>query len=46
MKIGQTIKVSIYGKKQEVKIVAIHAFGTIDVETKSGQYFRLSGFSV
>jgi hypothetical protein len=46
MKIGQIIKVSIYGKTQSVKVVAIHDFGTIDVETKNGQYFRLSGMSI
>lgn len=44
MKIGQMITVSIYGKMQLVKIVAVHSMGTIDVETKAGSYFRLSGF--
>ena len=46
MKIGQTITVSIYGKNQKVKIVAIHDFGTVDIETKEGNYFRLSGLSL
>ena len=45
MQIGQIIKVSIYGKLQPVKVVAIHGAGTIDVQTKHGDYFRLSGFA-
>ena len=45
MQIGQIIKVSIYGKLQSVKVVAIHGAGTIDVQTKHGDYFRLSGFA-
>ena len=43
-KINQIYNLSIYGKVQPVKILAVHPMGTIDVETLSGKCFRLSGF--
>jgi len=43
-KINQIYNLSIYGKIQPVKILAVHPFSTIDVETLSGKCFRLSGF--
>ena len=43
-KINQIYNLSIYGKIQPVKILAVHPFGTIDVETLSGKCLRLSGF--
>jgi hypothetical protein len=43
MKIGDYIKTSIYGRELTVCIVALHSAGTIDVVTKEGKYFRISG---
>jgi hypothetical protein len=43
-KINQTYNLSIFGKIQPVTILAIHPFGTIDVQTQSGKCYRLSGF--
>jgi len=43
-KINQTYNLSIFGKFQPVTILAIHPFGTIDVQTQSGKCYRLSGF--
>jgi hypothetical protein len=46
MKVGDYIKTSIYGHAVTVQIVALCGSGTVDVVTKEGQYFRLSGFSL
>jgi len=43
MKIGDYIKTAIYGRMLTVCIIAIHNAGTIDVVTKKGKYFRVSG---
>jgi hypothetical protein len=43
--VGQTIQVAIYGKIQTVTVLAVHPFGTVDVETSTGKCFRLSGLS-
>jgi hypothetical protein len=43
--IGQAITVQIYGRMVEGKIIAVHPFGTVDVETPSGCY-RVSGLSL
>ena len=43
IKVGQTIQISIYGKLQPVTVLAVHPFGTIDVQTQSGRCFRVSG---
>lgn len=43
--IGRTITTSIFGRMVEGKIIAVHPFGTIDIETSSGCY-RVSGFSL
>jgi hypothetical protein len=40
--IGKTITTSIFGRMVEGKILAIHPFGTVDLETSSGCY-RVSG---
>ena len=43
--IGQAITVQIYGRMVTGKIIAVHPFGTVDVETPSGCY-RVSGLSL
>lgn len=43
--IGQKIQVSIYSKLQTVTVIAVHKFGTIDIETASGNCFRITGLS-
>jgi len=43
--IGQTITVQLFGRTVTGKIIAVHPFGTIDVETASGCY-RVSGLSL
>jgi hypothetical protein len=43
--VGQKIKLSVYGKLQIVTVLAVHKFGTIDVETESGACFRITGLS-
>jgi hypothetical protein len=43
MRIGDYIKTSIYGRAVIVRVVALHDAGTVDVMTKDGKYFRLSG---
>jgi hypothetical protein len=43
--IGQSIMVQIYGRVVAGKIIAVHPFGTVDVETPSGCY-RVSGLSL
>jgi hypothetical protein len=43
--VGQKIKLSVYGALQTVTVLAVHKFGTIDVETASGNCFRITGLS-
>ena len=43
--IGQIIFTSVNGKQQPVTVVAVHKFGTIDVKTAAGNYFRITGLS-
>jgi hypothetical protein len=43
--VGQKIKLSVYGALQTVTVLAVHKFGTIDVETESGACFRVTGLS-
>jgi hypothetical protein len=43
--IGQKIKMPVYGKLQTVTVLAVHLFGTIDIETESGACFRITGLS-
>ena len=43
--IGQSIMVQIYGRVVAGKIIAVHPFGTVDVETPSGCY-SVSGLSL
>jgi hypothetical protein len=43
--IGQKIKMPVYGKLQTVTVLAVHPFGTIDIETESGACFRITGLS-
>jgi hypothetical protein len=44
-KAGDIKKMHIFGKIQTVTILAVHAFGTLDIETASGNCYRVSGFS-
>jgi hypothetical protein len=46
MKIGDYITTSIYGCALTVRVVALHGAGTVDVVTKDGRYFRVSGLGV
>jgi hypothetical protein len=46
MKIGDYITATIYGRALRVKVLAIYAAGTIDVERADGQCFRVSGLSI
>jgi hypothetical protein len=43
--IGQKIKLSVYGALQTVTVLAVHPFGTIDIETATGACFRITGLS-
>jgi len=43
--VGQKIEMPVYGKLQTVTVLAVHSFGTIDVETESGACFRITGLS-
>jgi hypothetical protein len=43
--IGKTITTSIFGRMVEGKIIAVHPFGTVDIETNSG-FYRVSGLSL
>jgi hypothetical protein len=42
---GETRTMHIFGKVQRVTILAVHQFGTVDIETESGKCFRISGLS-
>lgn len=44
--IGETIETSIFGRMITGKIIAIHPFGTVDIETESGNCFRVSGIAL
>ena len=43
--VGQRITLHIYGKPQAVTVLAVHPFGTLDIETDSGKCFRITGLS-
>jgi hypothetical protein len=43
--VGQKIEMSVYGKIRVVTVLAVHPFGTIDIETESGACFRITGLS-
>jgi len=44
--IGKTIKTSIFGRIVEGKILAVHPFGTVDIEIANGNCYRVSGLSL
>jgi hypothetical protein len=44
--IGETIQTSIFGRMVTGKIIAVHPFGTVDIQTESGNCFRVSGISL
>lgn len=44
--IGETIETLIYGRMVTGKIIAVHPFGTVDIETESGNCFRVSGIAL
>ena len=46
MKIGDYITISLYGKTQRVRVIAVYPFGTVDVERADGECFRVSGLGV
>lgn len=43
--IGKMIETSLFGRLVKGKIIAVHPFGTVDIETPSGCY-RISGLSL
>jgi hypothetical protein len=43
--IGQSVNVQIFGREVLGKIIAVHPFGTVDVETPSG-FYRISGLAL
>jgi len=43
--IGQSVNVQIFGREVLAKIIAVHPFGTVDVETPSG-FYRISGLAL
>jgi len=43
--IGQPITTQIFGRMVTGKIIAVHPFGTVDIESPSG-CFRVSGLSL
>ena len=43
--VGQKIKMPVYGKIRVVTVLAVHSFGTIDVETEMGNVLRITGLS-
>ena len=43
--IGQPITTQIFGRMVTGKIIAVHSFGTVDIESPVG-YFRISGLSL
>jgi len=43
--IGQPTTVQLFGRMVTGKIIAVHPFGTVDIETSSGCY-RISGLSL
>jgi hypothetical protein len=43
--VGETRTMHIFGKVQKVVILAVHKFGTMDIELESGKCFRVSGLS-
>ena len=45
-RIGETIQTSIFGRMVTGKIIAVHPFGTVDIETESGNCFRVSGIAL
>lgn len=44
--IGETIQTSIFGRMVNGKIIAVHPFGTVDIQTESGNCFRVSGIAL
>jgi hypothetical protein len=44
--IGQTIKTSLFGRMVEGKIVAVHPFGTVDIDIGKDCYYRVSGLTL
>lgn len=44
--IGKRIKTSIFGRIVEGKILAVHPFGTVDIEIDNGNCYRVSGLSL
>jgi hypothetical protein len=43
--IGQKVQMHVFGKLQTVTILAVHPFGTVDIETASGACYRITGLS-
>ncbi len=43
--IGDVIQTSVFGRMVEGKIIAVHAFGTVDIDTGT-QCYRVSGITL
>lgn len=46
LKVNEVYMMPIFGKVQQVKVIKIHPFGTIDVQLKNGNCYRLTGLSL
>jgi hypothetical protein len=43
--VGQVKTMHIFGKVQQVTILAVHSFGTMDIELSTGQCYRVTGLA-
>jgi len=43
--VGQVKTMHIFGKVQQVTILAVHPFGTMDIELSTGKCYRVTGLS-
>ena len=43
MQVGQYIHISLYGRMERVRILAVHRAGAIDVQRSDGNCYRVSG---
>ena len=44
--IGRKITTQVYGRFVEGTVIAVHPFGTVDVELNNGQCYRVSGLNL
>jgi hypothetical protein len=44
--IGETIETLVFGRMVTGKIIAVHSFGTVDLELQNGNCVRVSGIAL